>query len=127
MPITKLCKIAAQDPPTSLLRCPKDHKISPPPCIGAEKRKQVSIICPCTSMQACSFRHFHYVFRSSTLHSNSYTHIPAVSTPRKEWLIQSSYQSQTHCLVFALCFSLFRFIQPCKGCRLCSLYFPATT
>ena len=72
-------------------------------------------------MQACSFRHFHYVFRSSTLHSNSYTHIPAVSTPRKEWLIQSSYQSQTHCLVFALCFSLFRFIQPCKGCRLCSL------
>ena len=44
MPITKLCKIAAQDLPTSLLRCPKDHRYSPPPCIGAEKRKQVFII-----------------------------------------------------------------------------------
>ena len=39
MPITKLCKIAAQDLPASLLRCPKDHKISPPPNSCAEKRK----------------------------------------------------------------------------------------
>ena len=94
MPITKLCKIAAQDPPTSLLRCPKDHKISPPPCIGAEKRKQVSIICPCTSMQACSFRHFHYVFRSSTLHFNSFAVISA-SAPHVRYA-RSFYEPKIH-------------------------------
>ena len=85
------------------------------------KKKTGSKWFACTSLPVCPFRHFHSVFRSSTLHSNSFTTIPAISTPRKEWLIQSSYQSQTHCLVFALCFSLFRFILPCKLCRLCSL------
>ena len=76
MPITKLCKIAAQDPPTSLLRCPKDHKISPPPCIGAEKRKQVFIIwhvLPC--------RHVHFVISITCFVPQHFIPTPTLTYP----------------------------------------------
>ena len=43
-PKQTLCIIAAPTPPASLLRCPKDLRISPPPGSCAEKRKQVLII-----------------------------------------------------------------------------------
>jgi hypothetical protein len=43
-PITKLCIIAAQDQRFAPLRCPKSHKISPPPFSCAENKKHIELI-----------------------------------------------------------------------------------
>ena len=80
MPITKLCKIAAQDPPTSLLRCPKTTEFPRHPAVVQKNKTGINYFA-CTSLPVYPLRPFHSVFRTSTLHSNSFTSLPAVSTP----------------------------------------------
>ena len=45
MPITKLCKIAAQDPPTSLLRCPKTTDFPRHPAVVQKKENRYYFFC----------------------------------------------------------------------------------
>lgn len=111
---SKLCKIAAQDYPQACSAARKAW-IFPTTLHRCRKKKTGVYYLTCTSMQACSFRHFHYVFRSSTLHSKSYIHTPAVSTPRKRWFHFVSHQISTRIRWLVL------FCHVCQQSCLCTL------
>lgn len=100
MPITKLCKIAAQYPPTSLLRCPKDHRIPHHPAKVQIKENRYCLF-PCASLRISPLIHFHSVFRTSTLHFNSFATISAPA-PRVRYA-HSFYEPKIHphCSVLA--------------------------